>query len=74
MRQHPLADILKVDEIILGGDFVGVVHEESSVAARFRAQGIPIIVVRKRSVGSSLGGREEARLSEPTRNMVEWGR
>jgi hypothetical protein len=42
---HSLADVLKINEIILSRDFVWVVHEESCMSTCFRAQGIPIVIV-----------------------------
>ena len=32
MRKHALTDVLKVDEVVLSRDFVGILKEDSQVA------------------------------------------
>jgi hypothetical protein len=71
VRQHSLTDVLEVDEVVLSGDLVGIVHEKSCVAVGLGAQWIPIVVVWELVIGSSFGGSEESRLSKPSRDVVK---
>jgi hypothetical protein len=70
MRNHALLDVLEVEEVVLGGNLVRILHQKSKMAVSFRTDGVAMVVVGQFDIGGSVGWNEEPSLAEASWDMM----